>query len=58
MDAYVCMHVHVYILLQFEVYIHRGLVRVGFGGKTNVRVLGLEAFSFGFGSTGKKSWNG
>ncbi|XP_026193113.1 ATP-dependent RNA helicase DDX1, partial [Cyclospora cayetanensis] len=45
-------------LYGFEVYVHRGLVRVGFGAKAKSRVLGMDVYSFGFGSTGKKSWNG
>ncbi|KAL8430949.1 hypothetical protein Efla_006556 [Eimeria flavescens] len=32
----------------FEVYVHRGLVRVGCGAKLRSRVLGLDVFSFGF----------
>ncbi|KAF8820530.1 putative ATP-dependent Rna helicase DDX1 [Cardiosporidium cionae] len=34
-----------------------GLIRVGFGTQSCNRIIGLDAYSFGYGGTGKKSWN-
>lgn len=42
---------------QFEVTVESGLCRVGFTTSAGERNLGMDAFSFGFGGTGKKSWN-
>eukprot|EP00928_Gymnodinium_smaydae_P004896 TRINITY_DN11678_c0_g6_i1.p1 TRINITY_DN11678_c0_g6~~TRINITY_DN11678_c0_g6_i1.p1 ORF type:complete len:830 (+),score=156.64 TRINITY_DN11678_c0_g6_i1:114-2492(+) len=41
----------------FEVEVVRGLTRVGWSARSASLELGVEHRSFGYGSTGKKSWN-
>jgi len=41
----------------YKVKIGEGLVRVGWGSAFSKLELGTEDKSFGYGSTGKKSWN-
>ena len=40
----------------YEVYIIRGLCRVGFATSEGNLTLGRDNFGFGFGATGKKVW--
>jgi len=41
----------------YEVLIHDGMARVGWGAGYSKLELGVEDKSFGYGTTGKKSWN-
>lgn len=41
----------------YEVLIHEGMARVGWGAGFSKLELGVEDKSFGYGTTGKKSWN-
>jgi len=41
----------------YEVEMVEGMLRVGWSSSSAVLELGMEEQSFGFGSTGKKSWN-